>query len=277
MSDQGSVVHCIIPTFNRVDRLKQCINYLNQQDYPRINIIVVNDGSTDGTSDYLKQLSMPNLVIINGDGNLWWGGSMYEGICYVLEHSSLEDYVLMLNDDIRIDGRFISSLVRASIDSNNAVVGGVQRCDQSGDNIGCGYRIDYIRMRYEAIKKDDVPMVDAFSGRGVLFPSRVIRTIGNINKAIFPHYYGDIEYSARASEQGFSLVVCPRADVFTSSQSSDESVKKNSLLLRYFSPRSKDNLIHRMLFFSIRGPVWLRFWVLPRYALFSLLKIIGCR
>jgi len=115
MSKHESVVHCIIPTFNRVERLRQCLDYLTQQDYPHINIVVVNDGSTDGTSDYLKQFSGADLVTINGDGNLWWGGAMYEGICYVLEHSALDDYVLMLNDDVKIGRQFVSSLVSTSI------------------------------------------------------------------------------------------------------------------------------------------------------------------
>jgi len=58
-------ISIIIPTYNRKERLRQCLEFLFKQDYPLENfeIIVIDDSSNDGTDQMLKELSnkQPNL------------------------------------------------------------------------------------------------------------------------------------------------------------------------------------------------------------------------
>jgi len=56
----GPFVSIVVPTFNRVNQLKKCIALLLAQDYPkeRFEIIIINDGSSDATEEYLRQLSL---------------------------------------------------------------------------------------------------------------------------------------------------------------------------------------------------------------------------
>jgi glycosyltransferase involved in cell wall biosynthesis len=50
------MISVIIPTFNRLPWLQECLTNLNSQDCDgRFEVIVIDDGSTDGTNDYLKQ------------------------------------------------------------------------------------------------------------------------------------------------------------------------------------------------------------------------------
>ena len=76
-------VFCIIPTFNRKESIKDCIDQLLRQTYKNTEIIVVNDGSVDGTTKYLKSLDKEEIHVINGDGNFWWGKSINEGFRYI--------------------------------------------------------------------------------------------------------------------------------------------------------------------------------------------------
>jgi glycosyltransferase involved in cell wall biosynthesis len=57
-------VSVVIPTYNRVDRLRRVLDALAQQTYPseRFEVVVVSDGSTDGTNGYLAEQPVPNLV-----------------------------------------------------------------------------------------------------------------------------------------------------------------------------------------------------------------------
>ena len=55
-SSQKSKVFCLIPTHNRLKKLKKIINKLQAQIYKNLQIVITDDGSSDGTGQYLKTL-----------------------------------------------------------------------------------------------------------------------------------------------------------------------------------------------------------------------------
>lgn len=264
---ENTTVHCVIPVHNRLELTKRCMGYLCAQDYPALQIIVVDDGSTDGTGEFLAQCGLPNLTVLTGNGNLWWGGAMHKGIAYVMKVAGKDDYLLMLNDDVRIGKNYVYTLVSDSIARGNAVIGSVQRDEVSGALMSSGYLIDHWGMRILQVEAGSpIEDVDALPGRGALFPMRAVLSAGNINVDTFPHYFGDLEYSARIQEMGWNIIISKAANIYTSSESSDEHIREQGTAKKYFSFRSKNDLRQRLWFFSLRGPWWLRFWALPRYA-----------
>jgi len=91
----------IIPVFNRRETTLKCLGLLKNNvlipNNSLINIIVVDDGSTDGTAAAIK-LAFPDVKILNGDGNLWWTGAINMGVEFALSQDF--DYLLTrLNDD----------------------------------------------------------------------------------------------------------------------------------------------------------------------------------
>ncbi|MGA7595805.1 MAG: glycosyltransferase family 2 protein [Gallionella sp.] len=259
-------VYCVIPVHNRLETTTRCLDYLGAQDYPAVKIVIVDDGSTDGTGEYLAQCGLPNLTALTGDGNLWWGGAMHMGIAHVLKVAGKDDFLLMLNDDVRVEANYVATLVSDSVAKGGAVVGSAQRDEVSGVLLASGFMIDYWGMR---ILPAEAPYplegVDALPGRGALFPMRAVMSAGNINVNVLPHYLGDVEYSARIREMGWTIAISNAAKIFTSSTSSDENIRGQGFTKAYFSFRSKNDLRQRLWFFSLRGPWYLRFWALPRY------------
>ncbi len=66
--EEFPLVSVYIPTKNRLKLLKRALNSLQYQTYPNIEIVIVDDGSTDGTKDYLKSLkNKENIKIIIRD------------------------------------------------------------------------------------------------------------------------------------------------------------------------------------------------------------------
>ena len=269
MADSATVF-CVVPVHNRLDVTRRCVDYLSAQDYPSLQIVIIDDGSTDGTGGYLAQCGLPNLTTLSGDGNLWWGGAMHKGIAHLTNVANKNDYLLMLNDDVVIEADYVSTLVSDSIAHEGSVIGSAQKIEGSGALLSYGCKIDYWGMRIQPIDaslaNEDV---DALPGRGALFPMPAVLSAGNINVKAFPHYLGDLEYSARIKEMGWKIVISKKADVYISAESSDENVRRQGLKQEYFSFRSKNNLLLRLWFFSLRGPVWLRLWALPRYMVFG--------
>jgi GT2 family glycosyltransferase len=188
------------------------------------------------------------------------------GMQYVLGHAQVGDYLLMLNDDVKIDAGYISSLVHESLHHQEAIVGSIQCCQTSGMIMGYGFSINYCAMKIIPLSGEHgTRRIDALPGRGALYPVSVVRRIGLVNTTLFPHYFGDIEYSARARDKGFLLTIGREAYVYTERISSDRHIRMKGQLARWFSFRSKENMIHRLFFFSTRGPIVLRLCAVPRF------------
>ncbi len=260
-------VYCVLPVHNRLAALRACIGYLNRQDYKGLTIVVVDDGSTDGTSDYLSSLAQANVNVLRGHGNLWWSRAMLLGMKHVTRLANDGDYLLMLNDDVRFETGYVSALVLESRSHGDAVVGSIQRAETTGEDLGCGYKIDLMKMALRPMLGVDEGEPDAVPARGVLFPIAVVRRIGFVRARLLPHYLADCDYSARAKESGFRLRVSPQAVVFSDAASSDDSIRQRGFIATFFHPRSKRNVIHKIVFFSIRGPLYLRLSALPRFIL----------
>ena len=267
-----SVVHCVIPVHNRMELTRKCVDLLWSQDYDAIKIIIVDDGSTDGTAEMLQSMACDNLTVLKGDGNLWWGGSMRIGMQYVIDNAAPEDYFLMLNDDVSFDKHYVKNMLEESVSNKGAVIGSIQKDEITGDVLGCGYLIRFFELRFIAKARCDELEVDALPGRGVMFPVYALNRVGVINSKSFPHYLSDLEYTSRLKEAGFEIFISQKAAIYTSSVSSDYETSSKSFYTRYFSSMSKDNVLIKIKFFTLRGPKLLRATVVFRYPVFIILR-----
>lgn len=98
MSEKLSNVVCVVVTYNRLPLLKECVESLKQQSYPLSRIIIVDNHSTDGTADYLSQLSDdPIFHIVTMEKNVGGAGGFSRGIKEAaLAHA---DWIWLMDDD----------------------------------------------------------------------------------------------------------------------------------------------------------------------------------
>jgi glycosyltransferase involved in cell wall biosynthesis len=96
-SEQLMNLSVILPTYNRLDRLKIVLAGLNMQDYPKdlFEVLVISDGSTDGTQEYLHALSTPYCLRPFFQSNQGPAAARNLGI---MQASGA--YVLFLDDDV---------------------------------------------------------------------------------------------------------------------------------------------------------------------------------
>lgn len=254
-------VFCIVPTHNRLCALKQTLNYLYQQTYPNLSIIVIDDASSDGTREFLEKSPFPGLIQYRGDGELWWGGAIELGMKAALKRSFDDDYLLLLNDDINIDDSYVEKMVD-QCGNNKAVAIVSPQYDISTNKLSSiGYRLNYCKQEIEQVKDEPI---DASIGRGLLIPVEIIRVIGLVNAKIFPHYMGDVEFTARIKDYNYDLLVAWSAPVYSDQSPSDSHVQELGEFVTRFHPRSKSNIFDSLKLFHRRGPLLCRIIALPR-------------
>ena len=111
------LISVVVPTFNRKEMLAKAVDSVLAQDYPKIEIIIINDCSTDGTFEYLTALSdaHDNIKIIHNETHKDPGYSRRLG--YI---ASRGEYITFLDDDdYYIDNEFFKKAVQTHLAHQN--------------------------------------------------------------------------------------------------------------------------------------------------------------
>jgi GT2 family glycosyltransferase len=213
------MVHVLIPAHNNKPEVITVLACLEQQRSVDLDVLLVDDGSTDGTRDEVRRL-FPKVRVLSGNGSLWWTGANVIGVAHILETAQDRDFILLLNNDVSMEDNYVSRLVECSESLGRALVGSTIVDDERRDRLMAGIRLDR-RLRISqnadpsAIEQSSYDAdVDVLPGRGTLVPVEVFRRIGTFNRRRLPHYGADYEFSIRAKRAGFRLAVSHCARVF---------------------------------------------------------------
>jgi len=114
-------IHVIIPVYNRCEYTRKCLLQLREQTLKGLKIIVIDDGSSDGTSAMISS-EFPEVNLLGGIGNLYWTGAVYVGVEAALKECAEDDYILVLNDDLMFNKRFVEDLLNTARIHPNALV-----------------------------------------------------------------------------------------------------------------------------------------------------------
>lgn len=264
-------VHVVIAVRNRWVLTRECLESLERQGYPNISVVVVDDGSSDGTGEEITR-RFPHIVVLPGDGELWWTGATALGIDWVLERCGEDDFILTLNNDTTVGSDYIEVLRGvAAARHGRALVGSVAVDNRDRDTIvDGGPHINWVTAKggshhsgesLQAVRGDGIAHTepDLLPGRGTLIPVRCIREIGNFDAKRLPHYGADYEFSARARRAGYELVVSFDAPVFSEVEATGVTTKHGRLPWREFvkmfaSRRSPACLLYRWRFGILSAP-----------------------
>ena len=110
----NDLVSVTIVTYNSGRFIKRCLESVLAQKYPHKEVIIVDNASTDGTTDILEQFESRCQIVYN-DENVGFASAQNQAI-----QISTGDWVLTLNPDVLLLGGFIRALVEAGLLDKNA-------------------------------------------------------------------------------------------------------------------------------------------------------------
>lgn len=185
-----------------INCLKSLYKAIEQANFEvKFDIFLVDDGSTDGTSDAVSA-NYPTITIIQGNGNLYWNRGM--NLAWETAAKYNYDYYLWLNDDtILLPHSIINILNDSKSKKNESIIAGVCK-SKDGSVTYSGYNNLKEKKKLKPIGSPF--RCDFFNGNVVLIPLNVFNQVGFLNP-IFHHGQGDFDYGLRAKMLGINSFI----------------------------------------------------------------------
>lgn len=257
-------IYIVIVNWNRPDLTITCIQSVLKsiKTSNQVQIIVVDNNSTDNSVQLLKKLRIP-FKLIQNKINLGWAGGNNMGIKYALQNKI--NYILLLNNDVVLEKNCIQNLIKKiHSDSKIGIVGPKTYFPQKRPFVIADAGGIITKPRFfgnnRGIKEVDKGQydkqinVDFISGSTMLIKKEVFNKIGFFDERFFL-YYEDADFCFRARNNGFKVTYMPSAVVYHDVGS---TTKLGSPLHIYYTTRN------HLLFLEKHAPVrvklreWLR-------------------
>lgn len=208
-------ISIVVLTYNNLVLTKPCLNsLLRWSDYPNIEIIVVDNASTDGTPDYLRELQQRTMhvrLILNDKNH-----GFAKGNNIGLQAASGDYLVLLNNDTIVTPGWLLTMLRHLQADPTIGLIGSVT------NNIGNEAKIDIAYNGQEDMLPVALAYTVAHMGQHmplrtaaffcVMFPRKVFEEVGLLDENFGRGFFEDDDYCRRIERLGLRIVCAE--DVF---------------------------------------------------------------
>lgn len=226
----------VIVTFNRLFLLKDCVKTLQSQTRKLDAIIVVNNGSTDGTKEWLD--SQADLITYNQE-NLGGSGGFYRGMKEAVELGY--EWIWIVDDDAFPENVCLEKLSDAIIkDSTIKVIaplvvedGNINELHRGRFN-NKGFNFPIIQqpiLNTEILNSNgNIIEIDFISFIGMLIHKKVIDKIG-LPRTDYFIFHDDVEYSLRIKKAGIKLSLLPTTCIYHKVNDNNKSLNITSILL----------------------------------------------
>ena len=210
-------VWAVVLAFNEWAATRECLTSLRALDPAPDRVLLVDNGSTDGTPDRARA-EFPEVEVLALGENRWFAGGVNAGLERALEQGA--GSVLLLNNDLVLERGALGHLARAlaADPSRGAVSPKLYFWDPpdriwfAGGIVTKGFGL--VRHRGVHRKEDAFPdgprAIDYVSGAAVLLSRRALETVGLLDPD-YVIYVEDVDWSARARKAGFTLWYEPAA------------------------------------------------------------------
>ena len=197
----------IIPTYNRKDLLLQCLDSIEAHTSSPYEIIVVDNGSEDGTAEAVRRRRRPIRLTVHNQ-NLGFARAINTGLMMAKGR-----YIVLLNNDVLVTERWLDQLLHClNQHPDAAAVGPVTNYISGEQQISVPYGEDIAAMQaYAAAHNVTDPAkwreTDRLVGFCLAFPRSTFEQIGYFDEGYAIGNYEDDDWVARLRLQGKKQVI----------------------------------------------------------------------
>jgi GT2 family glycosyltransferase len=214
-------VAIIVLNWNGRDDTLACLASLRRLIYPACQVVVVDNGSSDGSTEAIRA-KYSDIPLIETGGNLGYAGGNNVGLSWAIEQGA--NYALLLNNDTEVAPDFVNELVTVAEASPSVGIVGptIYYFDRPTVIWSAGGAIDWTRGETRMIGLDEADAgqfgrkprpVDFVTGCALLVKAQVIRQAGLLDSRFFA-YYEEAEWCVRAVKAGFTILHVPPARIW---------------------------------------------------------------
>jgi len=204
----------VVPNYNGIAFIEACLKAV-EQDAPEAEVLVVDNGSADGSRELVEE-KFPQVQVIALDKNYGFCRAVNEGL-----RAASAPYVILLNNDTAVCPGFTEELVRA-LEADASVFSAAakmiqmyqpEKIDDAG-NFYCALGWAYARGKDKPVEYyEDADEIFAGCGGAVIYRKALLEQIGYFDEAHFA-YLEDIDLGYRARIAGYRNVYVPTARVY---------------------------------------------------------------
>lgn len=215
----------ILVHLNSYGHTSLCLRTLRNITYKNVEVIVVDNGSSDGTGEVVRK-EFPEVTHIRNEENEGFTGGNNTGIEHAIRNGS--KHVLLLNNDTIVTPSFLEPLVErleSNLDSIGAVSGKIYYYPPTVGGrdkiIWCAGTFQKWHMGYHHYGESEVDVGQFDEAREIVYASgclmlingNVIRKIGGLSKEYFI-YWEESDWCLRAKELGYASWYEPRSVIY---------------------------------------------------------------
>ncbi len=216
LKNNHPLVSIIILTHNTLKTTSECLSSLNNVSYKNLEIIVVDNGSTDNTSSYIKK-HFPKIGVIRNNSNLGFAEGNNIGF-----QKAKGELILFLNNDTIVERDFLTPLMDKIV--SDKTIGGVQpkilnySKKNVIDSVGSYFITSGFLYHFGHNKKDQEKYnieEEIFSMKGacMLFKREVLQKVGVFDKDYFA-YFEETDLCQRVWLSGYRLLYIPTSSIY---------------------------------------------------------------
>lgn len=207
-------VSIIVLNWCSADSAIACVESLERLDYPNYEIILVDNGSQDGSESALRS-RFPNYDFIQTGKNLGYAAGNNHGIRRAIQNGA--EYVWILNPDVTVEKNSLQTMIQVMQEDSSIGICGPRMIENSTQNPWCfdgadlyphkGYRVS--KATVNKASGGGLPKTKEAGyvvGCSMLIRSQLISSMGLMREDFFL-YYEDVELSLRARDKGWKTVI----------------------------------------------------------------------
>jgi GT2 family glycosyltransferase len=234
----------IVLSWNGLEDLPDCLAALDTQEFADREILVVDNGSTDGSPEYV-QGHHPHVRLIRNDHNLGFAAGSNVGL-----RAATGDVLVLLNQDTVVRPGWLQALVDAFDEHPRCGIAGAKalypdgRIQHAGGYVdGRGAASHHGYGEPDRGQFEEQREVDFVTGAALAISRAALETIGELDEGFQLAYYEDVDWCYRAREAGYDVLYRPQA-VLVHKERSAGSAADHDGMYQYHRNRLRSVLKH---------------------------------